>query len=280
MVSASQSAGSRKTTIDRSTSSQPSPPQVPHPGEGRLSTRLSQLKDPPGKVLLTLLAVLMTAGAAASLWAAGTRTDPIWQSFWSGIATTCIGIFGTVFLVDQLLKRVERQRRFALDLHVRQRVSRIAFHETDMMLAMMQDDAAGETRPHSTRDKDGINRIPDGFVAWVEGEINGVEGWLITIDARRWTAFGRTFNRMALEYSRLISLFGYEMDVEVLRLMLRVEESAHRLAGLVADQESLLGNESEARDDAAPPIGAETIAIMKFHVERIMSVNLEILRKV
>ena len=83
-----------------------------------------------------------------------------------------------------------------------------------------------------------------------------------------------------MEYSRLISLFGYEMDAEVLRLMLRVEESAHRLAGIIADRERLLGKERVAVDQAAPMAMKQTLDMIELHVERIMKVNLEILRKV
>ena len=83
-----------------------------------------------------------------------------------------------------------------------------------------------------------------------------------------------------MEYSRLISLFGYEMDAEVLRSMLRVEESAHRLAGIIADRESLLGIERVTVDRAAPIALKQTLDMIELHVERIMKVNLEILRKV
>jgi hypothetical protein len=241
---------------------------------------VNRRKNLPGWALLTLLAVLMAVGAAVSLWAAGTRPDPIWQGFWSGISTTCIGIFGTVFLVNQLLERVEKSRRSGLDLHVRQRVSRIAFHETDMMIAMIREHPDGDARPHSKRDEEGINRIPDGFAARVDNTIAGIGRRLANLEARDWTSLGRSFDRMAMEYSRLISLFGYEMDAEVLRLMLRVEESAHRLAGIIADRESLLGNERVTVDQAAPIATKQTLDMIELHVERIMKVNLEILRKV
>jgi hypothetical protein len=204
----------------------------------------------------------------------------MWEGFWVGIATTCIGIFGTVFLVNQLLQRVEERRRSGLKLHVRQRVSRIAFHETDKMIAMVQGHLEGEARLHSERDEKGINRIPDGFAAQVDDASDGIARRLGSLDGREWTSIARLFDRMAMEYARLISLFGYEMDAEVLRMMLRVEESAHRLSGVIADREDRLGNERETVAEEAPRTMDKSIDVIEFHMKRIMKVNLDILRRV
>ena len=83
-----------------------------------------------------------------------------------------------------------------------------------------------------------------------------------------------------MEYARLISLFGYEMDAEVLRMMLRVEESAHRLSGVIADRESRLGDERGTVEEEAPSVMDKSIDIIGFHMKQIMKVNLEILRRV
>ena len=249
-------------------------------GGARYPTRVNRFKNLPGSVLLTLVALLMAVGAGGSLWAAGTRPGAIWQNFWVGIATTCIGIFGTVFLVDRLLKRVEERRRSGLNLHVRQRVSRIAFHETAMMIAMLRGHPEGEARLRPRRDGEGINRMPDGFAAGVDEAIDAIARRLGDLEARDWTSFGRSFDRMAMEYARLISLFGYEMDAEVLRMMLRVEESAHRLSEVIADRERRLGDERAAVVEEASGVMDKSIDIIEFHMKHIMKVNLEILRKV
>lgn len=237
-------------------------------------------KHLPGNILLLLLAVLMASGTAVSLWTASTRPDPLWQGLWSGIATTCIGVFGTVFLVDYLLKRAEAQRRSHLTFHVRQRASRIAFHETGMMLQIMSRTQESSTHTESLRDADGINRIPDGFAAQVETAVSGNDPWLASLDPHDWQALGRVFERMAREYARLISLFGYEMDVETLRFMLQVEESAHRLSGVIADQASPNGASPATVQDISAITSGSTRNVVAFHIVRVLQVNLEILRTV
>jgi hypothetical protein len=206
----------------------------------------------------------------------------VWQGFWGGIATTCLGIFGTVFFVNQLLRRVEERRRSGLALHVRQRVSRIAFYETDKLLSVVQDRGQTEARPRACRDGLDVNRLPDGYAALVEATIDGMEVHLLRLEAGEWSAFGRTIDRSALEYARLIALFGYEMDAEVLRLMLRAEESAHRLAGIMAMRVDMPEHENRMRDtleNKATIMPTETRSLIAFHITRIMQANVELLRR-
>lgn len=83
-----------------------------------------------------------------------------------------------------------------------------------------------------------------------------------------------------MEYARLVSLFGYELDAEILRLMLRAEESTHRLSGVIAERADLLGQEREDVDDEASIVTNQTLALIAFHIERILTANVEILRNV
>ena len=240
------------------------------------------LKNLPGWVFLVLLAVLMAIGTAGSLWVAGMQSDPMWQGFWGGIATTCIGIFGTVFLVNQLLRRVDERRRLPLALHVRQRVSRIAFYETDRLIALLQEQPDGETRPQPHRDTEDINRLPDGYTLLVDTTIDGLKRRLPRLEAGDWASFDRTIDRTAREYARLISLFGYEMDADMLRLMLRAEESAHRLSGIMSERADLSGHEPHAGDgdhDDAAIMTKQTLDLIALHLARIMRANVEMLRR-
>ncbi len=243
-------------------------------------TPVNRLKNLPGWTLLVLIGVLMAVGAAGSMWAAGTRPDPTWQGFWSGIATTCVGIFGTVFLVDQLLKRVEERRRSGLALHVRQRVSRIAFYETVKLIALLGEPGTDEPRPPSRRDDEDIHRLPDGFAEVVETTISGLLPRLAQLDADDWPAVGMMFDRMTMEYVRLISLFGYEMEVEVLRLMLRAEESAHRLSGVIAERTERRGDHPAAAANETSIMTTKSFDLISLHIAHIMRANVKLLRRV
>ncbi|MFT4039798.1 MAG: hypothetical protein QM692_16595 [Thermomicrobiales bacterium] len=238
---------------------------------------MKRLQHLSAQKLLILLAALMAGGTVVSMWVAGARDDGLWQGFWSGIATTFVGVFLTVFLVDQLLRRVETQRRSGLTLHVRQRVSRIAFHETAVVLALLEHGPDAVAHEHAVRDADGINRIPEGFAERVAAASETMQPWLAARDARDWSTIGRTFERMAREYARVVSLFSGEMSLDMLQAMLRVEESAHRLAGIIVEHASRPMAAALDPDGAAAP-DPEMLRIVQFHMARIMAGNLEILR--
>ncbi len=61
--------------------------------------------------LIGLMAVVMVVGAAASLLIAIRIRDPLWQGFWAGISTTCVGVVLTVFFVDRILLQAAERRR-------------------------------------------------------------------------------------------------------------------------------------------------------------------------
>lgn len=229
--------------------------------------------------LIGLMAVVMVVGAAASLLIAIRIRDPLWQGFWAGISTTCVGVVLTVFFVDRILLQAAERRRASLDHHIGQRIKRTALIRTNSLVNLLTEAFYIVTRLLISKDFAEDYTPPNGWEESANDAIDNLYDGLSRLDDQGWGWLRDALDKTADDYEKVINFGADGLDPETLHLVWRTEVCASNAVRLISSTEKgLVQFFPGYRTRMDVPI-SEFMAAIEDNIRNVMKNNLQLLRK-